>query len=165
MNKVKKILTVLLGAGVAMLVLAIYRFNQLFTVEASIGQLWAHDHGQGVIFLAVFAMVFVLVGAIPLITMSKKKQLQERLRTSGSLVVLPISEVITNDNVVINGHSPYQIVADYHDKISNTVIRYKSNNLDFNPTEYIKQKTVSVYIDQKNPQKYYMDTTFLPTYK
>ncbi len=42
---------------------------------------------------------------------------------------------------------------------------FKSGSFWFNPKPYIKNETISVYIDEVNPRRYYMDTRFISAVK
>jgi hypothetical protein len=62
----------------------------------------------------------------------------------------------------VNGRSPYQIISQAPDPASNTVRVFESENIWFDPSEYIKSETIDVLLHPENPKKYVMDISFLP---
>jgi hypothetical protein len=62
----------------------------------------------------------------------------------------------------VNGRSPYHIISQSPDPASNTVRVFESENIWFDPSEYIKEETIDVLVDPNNPRKYVMDISFLP---
>lgn len=121
-------------------------------------------YGGAVILLGMGA-VFALVGTLPLIIMYLRSKSGQRLLREGMPVKARFSEVILNTTININGRSPFQIVAQMHDTAANTVKLYYSHNIAFDPSPFIDQEFVTVYVDKKNPDKYYMDISFLPKVK
>jgi hypothetical protein len=67
-----------------------------------------------------------------------------------------------NDSLRVNGRSPYRIFSQSPDPASNTVRVYQSENIWFDPSEYIRDKTIDVLVDPSDPKRYVMDTSFLP---
>ncbi|NGE93242.1 DUF3592 domain-containing protein [Morganella morganii] len=121
-------------------------------------------YGGAMILLGMGA-VFALVGTLPLIIMYLRNKSGQRLLREGMPVKARFSEVILNTTININGRSPFQIVAQMHDTAANTVKLYYSHNIAFDPSPFINQEFVTVYVDKKNPDKYYMDISFLPKVK
>lgn len=121
-------------------------------------------YGGAVILLGMGA-VFALTGTLPLIIMYLRSKSGQRLLREGMPVKARFSEVILNTTININGRSPFQIVAQMHDTAANTVKLYYSHNIAFDPSPFINQEFVTVYVDTKNPDKYYMDISFLPKVK
>lgn len=119
----------------------------------------------GAVVLLGMGGVFALAGAIPLVVMYMKGKSGRRLLQEGMPVKAKITEVTLNSMISINGRSPYRIVAQIHDTTQNTVSLYYSENLAFNPEPYIDQEFVTIFLDKKNPEKYYMDISFLPKVK
>lgn len=121
-------------------------------------------YGGAVILLGMGA-VFALIGTLPLIIMYLRNKSGQRLLREGMPVSARISEVVMNTMISINGRSPFQIVAQVHDSTENTVKLYHSHNIGFDPSPFINQEFVTVYVDTKNPEKYFMDISFLPKVK
>ena len=94
---------------------------------------------------------------------NKKKS--ARLLREGTPIQVKITAVEENTMIQVNRRSPYQIIADVHDKDTNTIKRYKSENIYFDPSPYIDRENVTIYLDRSNANKYYMDIRFLPELK
>ncbi|MBW5407911.1 DUF3592 domain-containing protein [Morganella morganii] len=114
------------------------------------------------IFLLFMGGPFALIGSLPFIIMAVRKKSGMRLLREGIPIRVKITNVIFNTTISINGHHPYQIEAQLYSPADNTLTLYYSPNLGFNPAPYIHQEYVTVYLDQRNPRKYYMDISFLP---
>lgn len=65
-------------------------------------------------------------------------------------------------NIKVNGQSSIQIKTQWLNPKDNLLYEFNSENLWFDPTDFIKDNTIKVYIDPNNPKKYYMDISFLP---
>lgn len=117
------------------------------------------------IILGIFGGVFTLIGGVPVVFGIASKKKSTRLLREGTPVQVKITGVEENTMIQINKRSPYQIIADVHDKDTNTIKRYKSENIYFDPSPYIDRENVTVYIDKSNSSKYYMDISFLPKLK
>ncbi|MBX3618921.1 MAG: hypothetical protein KF891_02845 [Rhizobacter sp.] len=91
------------------------------------------------------------------------KREQALLRQHGHLVQAEFQQVEINESLEVNGSNPFRIVAQWHDTTKNRLFIFKSENLWFDPTPFVKGKTISVYVDLDKPSRYHVDTTFLPT--
>jgi hypothetical protein len=113
---------------------------------------------------ALFAVSIILFGiAIAIrVYLRDKAKTKAYLLQSGQLIRADITDISLNQSIMVNGKSPFQIIAQWHDKTNNQMYIYKSDNFWFNPTQFVSDKTISVYIDLNNPKKYHMDTSFLP---
>jgi len=67
-----------------------------------------------------------------------------------------------NESLRVNGRSPFQIITQSLDPASDTVRIFESENIWFDPSEYIESETIDVFIDPNDPEKYVMDISFLP---
>jgi hypothetical protein len=113
--------------------------------------------GFGIIFMGVGATIFV----IPLLSNKKGKWLQE----NGQKIQTKFSNVEWNTSLTVNGQSPYIIVSQWCDPAAYEVYTFRSQNIWFNPEEFIKSSgtdLIDVYVDSKNRKEYYMDISFLP---
>ncbi|MTC71622.1 MULTISPECIES: DUF3592 domain-containing protein [Providencia] len=117
------------------------------------------------IFCGIFGVVFTLIGGVPFAFGMVGKKKNTRLLREGTPIQVKITGVEENTMIQINKQSPYQILADVHDKSTNTIKRYKSENIYFDPSPYIDRETVTIYLDKNNANKYYMDISFLPKMK
>lgn len=115
--------------------------------------------------LGIFWVVFGGIGGIGLWFSTKSSRMREELMVMGKgrKVSMPISEVTKDYSFKMNGRSPFVIVAQWHDKSSNTVYQFKSEYIWFNPEMYLtEKKEIDVFIDPNNFKRYYVDVSFLP---
>ncbi|MCL1131908.1 DUF3592 domain-containing protein [Shewanella sairae] len=113
--------------------------------------------------LAFLGMVFSSIGFGMLLFDILKNRKGNYLVENGLKVEAKFSSVELNYSLQVNGRNPYRIVAEWLDPESNTIYMYKSKNLWFDPTDYIRNEYISVYVDKAKPKKHYLDISFLPT--
>lgn len=116
----------------------------------------------GVLVLGILGGLFVLIPVLVLYGMSRRQQKISWLKENGKLIEAKVNEVSLNQHYKVNGQSPYIIVAQWEDAATNTVQVFQSDNIWFDPTQYVKD-TIQVWIDPNNPKSYYVKTDFLPT--
>lgn len=120
----------------------------------------------GAIIVSILGVIFSLVGFIYLIVVRKKSKLKRELLNHGRRIEATLSSVELNTLIRMNGRSPYVICSQWVDKLKpDELYIFKSDNIWFNPEPYIKKETISVFIDEKNPHRYYVDISFLPKVK
>lgn len=119
----------------------------------------------GAVILLGMGVIFALVGTLPLMIMHRRGKSVQRLLRDGMPVKAGITGTDMNTMISINGRSPYRIVAQVHNRAENTVKLYYSHNIEFDPAPFIHQEFVTVYVDTKNPDNYFMDISFLPAVK
>lgn len=69
---------------------------------------------------------------------------------------------VEQGTTAINNRYSIRIVSQWQNPNTNEIHLFKSEDLWFDPTEYIPEKGMTVYIELNNPRKYYMDISFLP---
>ncbi len=84
----------------------------------------------------------------------------KKLLESGQKIEVAIKQVALDESLKVNGRSPYKILCEYND--GGKILILKSDNIWFDPTEYLKDQKISVYMDPANHKKYYVDISFLP---
>lgn len=116
-------------------------------------------------FLIVFALglVFAAIGLTMIVVQARGRKRAEWLRQHGRRMKTAYKGVEINQSLRVNGRSPYQIISQAPDPSSNTVRVFESENIWFDPSEYIKSETIDVLVDPNNPKRYVMDISFLPT--
>ena len=67
-----------------------------------------------------------------------------------------------NKSLTVNDRSPFLILTQWLNPATSELHIFESNNIWFDPTNHIKTKKIRVFIDRKNPKKYYVDLSFLP---
>lgn len=85
-----------------------------------------------------------------------------KLVHNGRPVDAEIVGVALNEAIQFNGRSPWIIVCQWLDPLSNTVYVFNSDNFYYDPSSYIKEDKIRVYIDHGNFKKYYVDTSSFP---
>ncbi|MBU0578288.1 DUF3592 domain-containing protein [Patescibacteria group bacterium] len=108
--------------------------------------------GIGIIFFGVGFGIFLY--------RRYRKKLIERLKMSGRVIETEFVRVNVNTNLAINGKHPYNIITQYNE--NGTVHVFKSENIWYDPTNYVTQKKITVMVDPNSMKKYYMDISFLP---
>ncbi len=116
----------------------------------------------GVLVLGIIGGLDVLISTLVLYGISRRQKKINWLKENGKLIEAKVNEVSLNQHYKVNGQSPYIIVAQWQDDATNTVQVFQSDNIWFDPTQYVKD-TIQVWIDPNNPQSYYVKTDFLPT--
>ena len=92
----------------------------------------------------------------------RSRRKHEWLRSNGSSVQADLERVELNTSVQVNGTSPYRIVCQWLNPMTNQVHVFKSENLWFDPSKYVTGNSVQVLIDPDNPRRYWVETGFLP---
>jgi hypothetical protein len=115
--------------------------------------------------LAGIGTVFFLVGAGIIVFIALKGRQDEILKTSGVAIETQYQSVEQNTALSVNGKHPFWVLTQWQNPATFDIHIFKSNNLWFDPSAYIKQETIRVFIAQGNPAKYYVDLSFLPKLK
>lgn len=110
----------------------------------------------------IFFLVFGGVGYGGLIYQWLKKRDISWLMQNGQAVEADLMGVNLNTNVKMNGSSPFMIQCQWLDPATNQVYVFDSDNIWFDPTEFVGNKKMRVLIDPKNPGLYTVDLSFLP---
>ncbi|MBA1275750.1 hypothetical protein [Stutzerimonas azotifigens] len=85
------------------------------------------------------------------------------MAVSGQPVEAEILEVRLNPSLVVNGRSPWKIVAQWQNPETQKLHIFNSDNIWFDPSRFVSElNQVRVFIDRQNPKRYSMDTGFLP---
>ncbi len=120
------------------------------------------DLWGGAIILAGLGAVFFIIGFSILIFTHLKNKRIDHLKRNGSPIWVTFQSVELNSSYKVNGKSPYQIHAQWQNPSTSETHIFSSDNIWFDPSEYIKDKELTVLIERDNPKNYYMDTSFLP---
>lgn len=127
----------------------------------SFGQLWFTAIfllGMGGLFAGIG--LSLLAGPLAFRLSSNKKA--AKLQANGKKIVTKFTGVELNTFLTVNGSSPYQITSQWFDPETNQVYVFHSENIWFDPEEFIKSETIDVYVDPNDMKKYHMDISFLP---
>ena len=113
------------------------------------------------IILGVGGWVSTIGGIILLLVTLKKKRLEKYLKNHGQKILTDFIG-IGKGLVEINGESGYVINCQWLNPQDNIMHTFKSDDIWFDPTNYLKERKIEVLIDPKDPKKYYIDLSFLP---
>ena len=109
---------------------------------------------------SVVGLVFVIIGLSGIIGSILKKKKVKELKQTGMIIEAIYETTLVNGNFEVNGSNPYNIICSWYDSITNQTYELKSDNLWYNPEEYISQKNITkfkVYINPSNYKEYTMD--------
>lgn len=116
----------------------------------------------GAVIVGGLGSVFFLIGAgIILVTILKGRR-DEYLKRHGMRIDTEFLSVDINKALTVNGRHPFRILTQWQNPSTSEVHIFESNNLWFDPSSYIKDKRITVFIERNNPRKYYVDLSFLP---
>jgi len=116
----------------------------------------------GPMVLGLVGGVFALFGVGFTVPAIVKKRRNTRLRKQGTPVQTKLQGVEKNTSVRIKGRSPYRVVTQWQDPRTREIHVFTSEDLWFNPTDFLTGKEILVFIEPDKPQRHYMDLSFLP---
>ena len=107
--------------------------------------------------------VFFLIGGGILVFTRVKAQRDEYLKLHGVPIRTRFQNVELNQALAVNGANPFRIVTQWQNPATSEIHLFHSNNLWFDPSQYlVKGQDITVFIEQGNPKKYFVDVSFLP---
>lgn len=106
--------------------------------------------------------VFFMCGFMIILVVGVKSRRDRYLQKSGLPVETEFQGVSTNENVSVNGRHPFCVTTQWLNPETSEVHVFRSGDLWFDPTDYIKDKKIRVFIEKNNPKKYHVDLSFLP---
>jgi len=109
-----------------------------------------------------FLIIGTIVMTIPFIVFGLPERDKEYLKVSGVSIQTKFQNVQLNTSFSVNGSHPFVVVTQWQNPATSELHIFQSNNLWFDPSDYIKSETITVFIDKNNPKKYYVDLSFLP---
>lgn len=116
----------------------------------------------GTLIVGGLGVLFTAIGAAMVVVPIRRKRLESFLRTSGVPVEATFEGVEQNTSMKVNGQSPWRVLAQWLDPTTSQVHVFKSDNLWFDPSDYVKDRKINVFMDRSDPKKYYVDLSFLP---
>lgn len=99
--------------------------------------------------------LFALIGLILSIIGFNIKP-KQRLKTTGICYNATVTDIIEQRNVTVNGRHPYYVDCLAHNHHTGQQMLFRSKGI-FDGSMLYKLTTVPVYVDPKNPKKYYVD--------
>ncbi|MBE8726537.1 DUF3592 domain-containing protein [Flavobacterium hungaricum] len=116
----------------------------------------------GPLVLGILGIIFFSIGfSIILFGRMKQKKIED-LKFNGKSISTKYDHVELNHSYQVNGRSPFLIYSQWLNPATNELHLFKSDDIWFDPTDFIKSEEIKVLIDPVNPKKYYMDISFLP---
>lgn len=112
--------------------------------------------------LAGIGFVLFLIGFLIIFFGRLKSKKKAYLMKNGVAVKAKIKSIEINRSLVVNGSSPYNIYTEWKNPSASEIHIFKSDNIWFDPTDYIEGDEITVLIEQDNPKTYYVDLSFLP---
>ena len=116
----------------------------------------------GPVILGGLGGVFFLIGAGIILVNILKSRKDEYLKKYGRRIETNYQSVELNTSYTVNGRNPFRVLTHWQNPVTSEIHIFKSNNLWFDPSDYINKKTITVFIENNNPKKYYVDLSFLP---
>ena len=114
------------------------------------------------IILGGIGCVFFLVGLTMFLTSMFKNRKVEYLKQHGKPVETIFQSVELNRGLEVNGRNPFRVLTQWQNPTTSEIHIFESNNIWFDPTEYIAEKPITVFIERNNPKSYFVDLSFLP---
>jgi len=112
-----------------------------------------------IIFIAIGGS-FALISGIVLFIQLRNSSISKSLLKNGIRIDAEYVETILNTIYQVNGRSPYKIICKWKNPNTGIEHKFKSSNIWDDPQYAIENNNITkipVYIDQKNPEKYYVD--------
>ncbi len=116
----------------------------------------------GPIIVGGLGLVFTAIGGGMLLARNAANKKRDYLMAYGNAIETDLQGVERNDTVEVNGRRPWRIISQRLDPASNKLRVFHSENLWFDPAKFVTGKKITVLLDPNNPQRYYMDVSFLP---
>ena len=121
------------------------------------GSLWLAP-----VILGGIGTVFAAIGFGILIVSRLNKRKREWLMAYGTEILAEFQSVERNTSLKVNGRSPWRIIAQWQNPETGQLHVFNSENLWFDPSNYIQTKQLKVLLDPKNAKRYHVDISFLP---
>lgn len=106
--------------------------------------------------------LFTLIPTGLIISQKRRDKLNKSLQKQGKIIITKYNRTTLNETLKVNGQSPYQIISQWQDPIDQKLYVFKSENIWFDPEEFVGDREIKVYINPDNYKQYYMDINFLP---
>lgn len=112
--------------------------------------------------LAGIGIVFLLAGVILMFVPEFRHSKGETLKKNGVPIDTDYQGVELNTRFSVNGRHPFQVVTQWQNPATSEVHVFKSNNIWFDPSNYIHTDTITVFYEKGDLQQYHVDLSFLP---
>ncbi|MGF7116402.1 hypothetical protein QF017_005927 [Pseudomonas laurylsulfatiphila] len=126
----------------------------------SYARLWG-----GFLVTLVLGVVFSLVGGLIFFVGMLRRRKKDHLQRNGVVVEATVQSVVNNYSVSINGKSPFMIQCQWLDPATSELHLFESENIWFDPSGFINDEKIKVFVERNNLKKYHVDISFLPKLK
>ncbi len=116
----------------------------------------------GPLIITIMCSIFAAIGAVMLLVRRMGERKKSQLLVNGRPVQADIQSAQQNTRITVNGRHPYQLVCQWQDPITSRLHVFTSENIWFDPSKFIERDTATVYLDRRNPKRFYVDISFLP---
>ncbi len=116
----------------------------------------------GALIVGILGSVFALVGLGMVLVPMLRQRRAAQLRASGRRIEAAFQGVEHNTSLTVNGRHPFCVISQWQNPATSQVHVFRSDNLWFDPSEYITRTQIPVYIDPADPDRYHVDLSFLP---
>ena len=116
----------------------------------------------GPLIFGFLGLVFTLIGGGMILVFYLQEKQDLYLRRHGTAIISKFDSIIENKRLTVNNRHPFQIITQWQNPSTGKIHLFKSKNIWFDPSNYIKGKDITVFIDKNNPNKHLVDLSFLP---
>jgi len=120
------------------------------------------ENWLGVVILGGMGLVFALIGGGFIYSGMHTRKVNRWLATNGMRVQAKFENVIYDTSLKVNGRSPWRLICQWQHPVTQKVYLFKSANIWFDPTAFVKRDTLDVLVDMDNPKRHQVDISFLP---
>lgn len=116
----------------------------------------------GSLMMGILGSVFAAIGLGMVFWSAMNKRKQAYLKVHGQPLMTQLQGVERNTRLKVNGRSPWLISCQWQNPKDQKMYIFKSDNIWFDPSDYINDETITVLVDRENYKRYYVDISFLP---
>lgn len=106
--------------------------------------------------------VFLLIGGIWIAAGRRKRRRVATLMREGRRIETELERVEHVTSMKMQYRHPYRVVTRGRDPLSGDSRRFLSDYLWYDPSPYLQDVSVPVFIERDDPRRYHMDLSFLP---
>ncbi|GHB68865.1 DUF3592 domain-containing protein [Persicitalea jodogahamensis] len=123
-------------------------------VIAAFWEIW------GIVSIAAgLGLIFLAIGISTIVAAMRLNRLREELPRTGRMIELPGRA----EKVQSKSKTEFYVRSEWHNPEDGKIYLFDSEKFYFDPTPFLVNRLVQVWIDPLNPKKrYYVDTAFLP---
>lgn len=116
---------------------------------------------SGSIISGIFALVLLIIGGAGYAIAGQGSRHSKLVQVGKPLTAL-ITSVEQNKALNINGRFPWRIVCQWLNSQTNELHVFTSANIFYDPSPWLKDDKITVYVAHDNLKKYYVDISHLP---